>query len=121
MTPRSRLPFASPAIRGWIVAVVVYITAVFHRSALGVAGLQASRRFDISPAQLSFFVLLQLGVYAAMQIPTGVLVDRYGPRRLLLAAAATMAVAELVFAVAPNYPTALLARGLLGCGTRSHS
>ena len=42
-------------------------------------------------SQLSVFVLLQLGVYAAMQVPTGILVDRFGPRRLLIAAAATMA------------------------------
>jgi hypothetical protein len=47
----------------------VYITAVFNRTALGVAGLQAVSRLGISPAQLSVFVLVQLGVYAAMQVP----------------------------------------------------
>jgi MFS family permease len=94
----------------------VYIAAVFNRTSLGVAGLQAARRLGISPAQLSVFVLVQLGVYAAMQVPTGLLVDRYGPRRLLVAAAATMAVAQLAFALTRSYPEALLARGLLGCG-----
>lgn len=103
-------------VRGWLLAVAVYVTAVFHRSSLGVAGLDAAERFGISAGELSMFVLLQLGVYAAMQVPTGVLVDRFGPRRLLLAAAATMAVAQLLFAVAPGYPSALAARGLLGCG-----
>lgn len=62
------------------------------------------------------FVLVQLGVYAAMQVLTGLLVDRYGPRRLLVAAAATMAVAQLAFALTRSYPAALLARGVLGCG-----
>lgn len=104
------------AFAGWAIAVAVYLTAVLHRTSLGVAGLQAAERFHISPGQLSVFVLLQLGVYAAMQIPTGVLVDRYGPRRLLLVAAATMALAQLSFAVAPGYVTALMARALLGCG-----
>lgn len=104
------------AIRGWIVAGAVYFAAVFHRTSLGVVGLQAEHRFGIEPGQLSVFVLVQLGVYAAMQIPTGVLVDRYGPRRLLLAAAMTMALAQLLFAVAPSYPVALLARAALGCG-----
>ncbi len=110
--PRS----ATPAFRRWAIAVTVYIAAVFNRTSLGVAGLQAARRLGISPAQLSVFVLVQLGVYAAMQVPTGLLVDRYGPRRLLIAAAATMAVAQLAFALTRSYPEALLARGLLGCG-----
>ncbi len=80
------------------------------------ASLAALHRFGISPAQLSIFVILQLGVYAAMQIPTGLLVDAFGSRRLLLTASALIAVAGLLFAFAPNYPTALFARGLLGCG-----
>jgi MFS family permease len=104
------------AIRRWAVAVAVYLVAVFHRTSLGVAGLQAADRFGITPSQLSIFVLLQLGVYAGMQIPTGILVDRYGARRLLLVAAMIMGISQCVFAVAQSYPVALLARGLLGCG-----
>ena len=96
--------------------MAVYLVAVFHRTSLGVAGLQAATRFGISPSQLSIFVLLQLGVYAAMQIPTGILVDRYGPRRLLITAALTMGAAQLLFAAADNYPVALLARAVLGLG-----
>jgi MFS family permease len=104
------------ALRGWILAVFVYVLAVFHRSSLGVAGLQAEHRFGIGPGQLSVFVMLQIGVYAAMQIPTGVLVDRFGPRRLLVAAAALMGLAQIAFALVPSFPMALLARALLGCG-----
>ncbi|MGX7679503.1 MFS transporter [Jatrophihabitans sp. DSM 45814] len=104
------------AVRRWAVAVTVYLVAVFHRTSLGVAGLQASARFGISPSQLSIFVLLQLGVYAGMQIPTGILVDRYGPRRLLLVAAGTMGLAQIMFAIVPNYPLALFARAMLGLG-----
>ena len=104
------------AVRGWLIAATVYLLAVLHRTSLGVAGLQAEHRFAITPAQLSVFIFLQLGVYAAMQIPTGVLVDRYGPRRLLVTAALLMGSAQLLFAFAPAYPAALAARALLGCG-----
>ena len=112
-TPEIR---AAPAFRRWAIAVTVYIAAVFNRTSLGVAGLEAASRFRITPGQLSVFVLAQLGVYAAMQVPTGLLVDRYGPRRLLITAACTMAVAQLAFAFAHSYPEAVLARALLGCG-----
>jgi MFS family permease len=104
------------AVRRWAIAVAVYLVAVFHRTSLGVAGLQAADRFSISASQLSVFVLLQLGIYAGMQIPTGILVDRYGPRRLLVVAACTMGLAQLLFAVAESYPMALLARAVLGLG-----
>jgi MFS family permease len=105
----------SPAL-AWLVAVAVYLLAVLHRTSLGVAGLLAQERFGITPAQLSIFIFLQLGVYAAMQVPTGVLVDRYGPRRVLLVASLIMGSAQLLFAAVPSYPVALLARALLGCG-----
>jgi MFS family permease len=104
------------AVRGWLLAGSVYFLAVFHRSSLGVAGLLAERRFGIGAGQLSVFVLLQIGVYAAMQVPTGVLVDRYGPRRLLVIAATVMGVAQLGFALAPSFAVALLARAALGAG-----
>lgn len=94
----------------------MYIAAVFNRTSLGVAGLEAASRFRITPGQLSVFVLAQLGVYAAMQVPTGLLVDRHGPRRLLITAACTMALTQLAFAFAGSYPAALLARAVLGCG-----
>ena len=114
--PSAPLAAATPTFRRWTIAVTVYIAAVFNRTSLGVAGLEAASRFRITPGQLSVFVLAQLGVYAAMQVPTGLLVDRYGPRRLLITAACTMAVAQLAFAFVQSYPGALLARALLGCG-----
>ena len=103
-------------IAGWLLAVTVYLLAVLHRTSLGVVGLLAERRFGITPAQLSIFIFLQLGVYAAMQVPTGVLVDRYGPRRILVVASGLMGAAQLVFALAPSYPAGLAARAVLGCG-----
>jgi nitrate/nitrite transporter NarK len=103
-------------VTGWLLASSVYLLAVLHRTSLGVAGLLAQHRFGITPAQLSVFVFLQLGLYAAMQVPTGVLVDRYGPRRVLVTAALVMGSAQLVFALVPSYPAGLAARALLGCG-----
>ena len=78
----------------WGIGVGVYLLAVFHRTSLGVAGPQAAQRLDLSAGQLSTFVMLQLGVYAAMQVPTGILVDRFGPRRMLLVATIIMGSAE---------------------------
>ena len=60
-------------------------------SSLAVAGLDASERFGISAAQLATFTMLQLLVYAGMQIPVGLLVDRFGPRSVMLTGAVVLA------------------------------
>ena len=100
----------------WGVGVSVYFLAVFHRSSLGVAGLLANQRFDISAAQLSTFTMLQLLVYAGMQVPVGLLVDRFGSRSVLLGGLTLMSLAQAGFAVSTDYPAALVARIFVGMG-----
>lgn len=100
----------------WVVGLLVYLLAVFHRSSLAVAGLAATDRFGISASQLATFTMLQLLVYAAMQIPVGLLVDRFGPRLVLLTGAVVLILAQSGFAFADSYPLALLARLFLGIG-----
>jgi sugar phosphate permease len=99
-----------------VTAVVVYLAAVFHRTSLGVASIEASDRFGLGPAALGIFTVLQIGVYALMQVPTGMLVDRYGARRVLTVAALLMGLGQLLFAFVTSYPLGLLARAVLGVG-----
>jgi sugar phosphate permease len=82
----------------WSVGMSVYLLAIFHRSSLGVAGLLAAERFDIEATQLALFTVLQLLVYAGMQVPVGVLLDRFGSRALLLVGLVLMTGAQLAFA-----------------------
>lgn len=100
----------------WAVAVSVYLAAVFHRTGLAVASLDAERRFSVGPSALAGLVAVQLGLYAAMQIPTGAMADRFGPRRMLVTAAAVMAVGETVFAVSGTLVVAVAGRALVGVG-----
>lgn len=100
----------------WAAALSVYLLAVFHRTSLGVAGIIAADRFGITAGQLSTFVMVQLLVYAGMQIPVGVLLDRFGSRRLLLTGLAMMTVAQMTFAFATTYSMGLAARVFVGIG-----
>jgi MFS family permease len=100
----------------WGVALAVYFMAVFHRSSLGVAGLLANERFHISAAQLSVFTMLQLLVYAGMQVPVGLLVDRFGPKSVLTVGITVMTLSQCGFALATTYPEGLAARVFVGIG-----
>ncbi|WP_244927775.1 MFS transporter [Nocardioides sp. W7] len=115
MTPRTATsPWAGLTV--WLVGLSIYVLAVFHRSSLAVAGLVATERFDISASQLATFTMLQLLVYAGMQIPVGLLVDRFGSRSVLLAGALVLSVAQAGFALSESYPLALTARFFVGLG-----
>ncbi|KDN84109.1 MFS transporter [Kitasatospora cheerisanensis] len=100
----------------WAVGVSVYVLAVVHRTSLGVAGLDAAARFGIGASALSTFSILQVLVYAGMQIPVGLLVDRIGPRRVLLLGVALMSAGQLAFAFSTAFAPALASRAVLGCG-----
>ncbi|MCF7549406.1 nitrate/nitrite transporter [Pseudonocardia sp. WMMC193] len=100
----------------WAAAIAVYLLAVTQRTSLGAAGLDAADRFGIDPGTLSLFVFLQITVYAAGQIPAGMLVDRYGPRRMLLVGGLILGVGQGVLAFTGALPLALGARALVGAG-----
>ncbi|MGX4691056.1 MFS transporter [Streptomyces sp. JNUCC 63] len=104
------------ALAVWSIGVAVYFVAVIFRTSLGVAGLDAADRFHVSASALSTFSILQLLVYAGMQIPVGLLVDRLGTKKVLAIGAVLFTVGQLGFALSPSYGTALAARALLGCG-----
>ena len=93
-----------------------YIVAVMQRTTFGVAGLQATDRFGISPGALSAFVFLQVAVYIAAQLPGGLLVDRWGARTVLVAGSGLLATGQLLLALAPALPWVVLARVVVGAG-----
>src|SRR4051794_510872 len=68
----------------WALGLSAYCIAVFHRASLGVAGPLAQQRFGATAAVLSLFLVLQLAVYAGLQVPVGVLLDRVGSRRMIV-------------------------------------
>jgi MFS family permease len=100
----------------WSVGLLAYIVAVFHRSSLGVAGVTAAERLGVGTALLAVLSVAQLAVYAGMQVPVGVLLDRFGSRRLLAAGGVLMLAGQLLFAFAGDIGTAIGARVLIGVG-----
>nr|WP_202532250.1 MFS transporter [Streptomyces sp. SID3212] len=109
-------PGGRRALGVWGIGVAVYFVAVIFRTSLGVAGLDAAERFDVNASALSTFSILQLLVYAGMQIPVGLLVDRVGTKRMLTFGVVLFTVGQLGFAFSTSYGTALASRALLGCG-----
>jgi MFS family permease len=109
-------PGGRRAMAVWGIGVSVYFVAVIFRTSLGVAGLDAADRFHVGASALSTFSILQLLVYAGMQIPVGLLVDRLGTKRVLTIGVVLFTAGQLGFAFSSSYGMALTSRALLGCG-----
>ena len=89
---------------------------IFLRSTMGVMAPELSRELNFSPATLGGIASAFFVAYALMQIPAGMLLDRFGPRRtvgslFLLAVAGTA-----LFAVADSAMVMLIARVAMGLG-----
>jgi sugar phosphate permease len=100
----------------WAAGLAAYTVAVLHRSSIGVAGLDAQERFGVGASALAVFAVLQLLVYAGLQIPVGLLLDRFGSLRLVLAGAVVMASGQVLLAFTDGMGGAMLARVLVGAG-----
>lgn len=105
--------------RAWLVygvAVFAYFSSVLQRTSLGVAGIDAQQRFVVSAAVLSTLAVVQVVVYAALQVPVGIALDRVGPRKLLIFGAVVMAAGQFLLAFTTVFPVALAARVAVGLG-----
>ena len=110
---------AGPGIRAWIIWVVgvaAYVLAITNRTSLSAVGVDAAERFTADAATLSMFAVVQLAMYGGMQIPVGVLLDRYGARPVMTIGMLVMALGQLTMALSPSVGVALVARMLLGAG-----
>ncbi len=100
----------------WAVAVFAYGVAILQRTSLGVAVEPATVRFGVGASVLSTFSVVQLLTYAVLQVPVGVLVDRFGSRVMVAGGAVVMAGGQVLLALTHEPAGALLARVLVGGG-----
>lgn len=100
----------------WLIGVIVYAVAVMQRTSFGVAGLEAAQHFGASAGIVSLFVVLQLGVYAAAQVPVGLALDRLGSRTVVTAGALVMAAGQLLVGSTDSFTVAIIGRILVGAG-----
>jgi MFS family permease len=75
------------------------------------------RDFSITASHLGQFSAVYFYAYVLMQIPTGVLVDSWGARRLLILGSVLAAVGTFIFGSTTNVAVAMAGRGLVGAAT----
>lgn len=104
-----------------IVAVLctAYVVSHFYRSSVGVIGPDLMRGLALSPEALGTLAGTFFLVFGLSQIPVGVLLDRFGPRRVNSALFVVAALGALIFASASDVGTLTLGRAVMGLGCAS--
>ena len=95
---------------------VAFLFVNANRLSTAVLAEDLMAAFGTTGTQLGTLHAVFFWVYAAMQIPTGLLADRVGPRRTATIGMAVMSVGTIGLAAANSYLVAVLARGVIGLG-----
>ncbi len=95
---------------------LAYMLAFFHRVAPAAIAGDLQQAFHTSAAALGGLAATYFYVYMVMQIPTGVLVDTLGPRRIVTLGGIVAGVGSLMFGQAATLSEASIGRLLVGLG-----
>jgi predicted MFS family arabinose efflux permease len=93
-----------------------YFLSFFFRNVNAVISRDLAQEFSLAPSDLGFLTSMYLLAFAAFQLPLGVLLDRYGPRRAIGGLLCVAAAGALIFALARDFVALSIGRALIGLG-----
>jgi len=99
-----------------VAVVAAYVLSFFQRFAPAGIAQDLAAAFQTSAASLGALAATYFYVYTVMQVPTGILVDTLGPRRILLLGGLVAGGGSLLFGMAGSLDGALVGRTLVGLG-----
>jgi predicted MFS family arabinose efflux permease len=98
------------------IVVASYVLSFFQRFAPAGIAQDLAAAFQTSAASLGVLAATYFYVYTVMQVPTGILVDTLGPRRVLLLGGLVAGGGSLLFGLAQTLDAAMIGRTLIGLG-----
>jgi len=110
-------PAPARRLAGFGLGLAAYLIGLFHRAAPATIAGDLAQSFETSAAALGVLAATYYWVYTAMQIPSGILADTLGPRRLLALGGVVAAAGAALFALAPDFGMAAAGRVLVALGS----
>ncbi|MEQ8197687.1 MAG: MFS transporter [Clostridiaceae bacterium] len=103
--------------RIWTILSLTFVMSLFHRGAIGVVSEEITRTLNLSAVQLGNLVSITFYSYALMQIPAGILLDKFGCKKTSIAGMITTGTGSIFIGAAVNLWMAYGGRLLIGMGT----
>ncbi|MGJ5178305.1 MFS transporter [Bradyrhizobium oligotrophicum] len=110
------LRIADRAYVAWGTVAFAYAIAFLQRMSPQTVGLSFMRDFGTDASGVAMLASSYFWGYTLMQIPAGVLVDRYGVKRVVLCSMAASVIGSAGFALAPSLLDVFIARVIVACG-----
>jgi predicted MFS family arabinose efflux permease len=113
---RLRRPHIPRRYAIFVIVSLAFALGLFQRMALAAVATDIMSQFHIGASELGSLGAYYFYAYALMQIPNGMIVDRWGPRRLMTVCLLVASAGGFIFALAPNYTWLAIGRLLVGLG-----
>jgi predicted MFS family arabinose efflux permease len=108
--------FADRAYLAWAAVATAYAIAFLQRVSPQTVSLSFMHDFGTDAAGVAMLASSYFWGYTLMQIPAGLLVDRYGVKRVVLFSMLASSLGSAAFALAPNLLDVFIARLIVACG-----
>jgi len=105
--------------RRWVIILLLsfaYLLVYVHRMCPAVLAQDLIESFNTSGAMVGLMASAYFYPYAFMQIPSGIIADRLGPRLLVTICMCVASIGSLFFSMADSVTSAFLARVVVGFG-----
>ncbi|WP_223702190.1 MFS transporter [Sutcliffiella deserti] len=103
----------------WVIFTSVLFTYLLISSQRTAPGLITDRLmtdFSVTASTVGLIISIQFFVYTGLQIPMGILADRYGPNLLIVIGTALTGIGTVIYSLSPHEFVLLFARILTGIG-----
>jgi MFS family permease len=111
---RAAAPPLGLALAVWGLAAAFYLFGFFQRVTPAALAHELAKELAPTATALGWLSAAYFYCYAIMQIPSGLLADRFGPRKLFLTATLAAIIGTLLFASAQTFTAAAVGRGIIG-------
>jgi len=101
----------------WSIPAIFYLFAFYLRSSPAVMTSELMQSFGIGAKDLGSLSAYYFYAYVLMQIPTGMLIDSLGPRKLLIFCSISAGMGALLFGATGSFAWACAGRAITGGAT----
>lgn len=101
---------------GWAALSIAFLLVGLHRESMGVLAEPLLQTFGTTGAGVGLLHSSFFYLYAALQLPAGIITDYAGSRKTAVYGTLVMGLGSIVFALSSSYAVALVARALVGLG-----
>ena len=116
ITNEQRSKMKRYAWQSYTILAIIYLFVAFHRNSPVVLKGPIQETFNANTQEFALVTSFFFYPYLLMQLPAGILTDKFGPKRIVLFFTSITAIGSLLFGFSSTITMTYLARAMVGLG-----